>query len=82
MVAAAGFRYAVREEVVVDLTGVRALDLERQVDVPAVCLPPWIIATITTQFTLDNDAAYLIEFRRHDALCIAVVREDQIQGTA
>ena len=77
-----GFKYGVREEVVVDLAGVRALDLERQLDVPATCLPPWTIATVTTQFHLDRDAAYLVEFRRHGAQCIAVVNERAIQGVA
>ena len=76
------FRYGVREEVVIDLKGVRAFDLERQVDVPEGCLPPWTIATVTTQFRLGTDAAYLVEFRRHGAVCIAVVNERSIEGVA
>jgi hypothetical protein len=80
--AQTGFKFAVREEVVVRLEGARAFDLERQVDVAETCLPAWTIATVTTQFALDGDAAYLIEFRRHGATCIAVVREPDIEGVA
>lgn len=76
------FRYALREDVVIDLTGLRAFDLERQVDVPATCLPAWTIGTVTTQFDLDRRPAYLVEFSRHGHPCIAVVDERSIEGVA
>jgi hypothetical protein len=77
-----GFRFAVREEVVVRLDGVKAFDLERQIDVPDACLPSWTIATVMTQFALDGAPAYLVEFRRHGSTCIAVVGEGQVEGVA
>jgi hypothetical protein len=81
-IATTGFKFGVREDVVVTLDGVRAFDLERQVDVPDSCMPSWTIAAVMTQFALDGAPAYLIEFKRHGATCIAVVREGQIDGTA
>jgi hypothetical protein len=76
------FDYAIADEVVVRLDRACALDLTDGVPIRTACLPAWTIADITARVERGGRHAYGIRFRHHDAVCIALVGEEFIDGTA
>ena len=76
------FDYAIADEVVVRLDRAVAFDLIAGVPMPTTCLPTWTIADITARVERGGRHAYAIRFRHHDAVCIALVGEECIDGTA
>lgn len=76
------FDYAIADEVVVRLGTAGAFDLTGGVPMPTTCLPEWTIADITARVERGGCHVYAIRFRHHDAVCIAVIGEEFIDGTA
>lgn len=76
------FEYQIADEVVVRLDRADAFDLVAGVPMSATCLPAWTIADITARVDRGGRHAYAIRFRHHDAVCIAVLGEEFIDGTA
>ena len=76
------FDYAIADEVVVRLERASAFDVIAGVLVPATCLPAWTIADITARVERGGRHSYGIRFRHHYAVCIALVAEEFIEGTA
>jgi hypothetical protein len=76
------FDYAIADEVVVRLDRTGAFDLIAGVPMPAARLPAWTIADITARVERGGRRAYAIRFRHQDAICIALVGEELIEGTA
>jgi hypothetical protein len=76
------FTYAVGEEVVCTLAHGEAIDLGRGTPLAATCVPAWTIGVIVGHAPREGAASYVVRFRHHDATCLAVVGEEQIEGTA
>jgi hypothetical protein len=76
------FAYAVGEEVVVRLDGVAALDLDAEAVIGADRLPTWTIAALTACVDSGTRRQYAARFLHDDAICIAVIDESAIEGTA
>ena len=77
-----GFAYEIADEVVVELDGVDAFELASGHHVERLRLPQWTIADVTAREVRDGRCVYAIRFRHADALCIALVDEASIDGTA
>jgi hypothetical protein len=76
------FDYEIADEVVVRLDHVEVFDVTSSIAVRAGCLPGWTIADVTARLERDERHLYAIRFHHDDAVCIALVGEEAIDGTA
>ena len=82
-ITAVGARHAyeIGEEVVVRLDGAEPFEVES--GAPLTPVPQWTIAEITGKVARDGDRpGYALRFRQGVAMCICVIDEDAIDGTA
>lgn len=77
-----GFGYDVGEEVVVNLHGVEAFDVDRGTPVPEECMPSWTIGGIVARVERPRRPYYLVKFEHHDVRCLVIAGEGSIEGTA
>ena len=80
--ANAAFAYELADEVVVELDGVDAFDLVASDVMERWRLPLWTIGDVVGRAIQHGRLVYAIRFRHGDALCIALVDESSIDGTA
>ncbi len=76
------FEYAIGDEVLVRLDDVAALDLSAGQRVAADRLPSWTIGDVVARVERGDRHLYATRFRLDHVVCIALLDEDAIEGTA
>lgn len=77
------FSYGLSDEVVLRLRQeVPVLDVARAAPVPPAWLPSWTIGVVIGRVLRAGAHAYAVRFQHHDAPCVAVVDERDIEGLA
>lgn len=76
------FEYGIGDEVLVQLDDVAAFDIAAGQNVAPDRLPPWTIAEIASRVEWGGCHLYVTRFRLADVVCIALVDERAIDGTA
>jgi hypothetical protein len=74
------YQYEVGEEVVVRLDDIALYDVE--CGHPASTCRDWTIAAVVGRSSREGRSVYAVSFRHHDGLCVALVDEGRIDGTA
>lgn len=76
------FEYAIGDEVLIRLDDVPAFDLVAGQKVVADRLPAWTIGDIVARVERVGHHLYATRFRLDDVVCVALLDEGAIEGTA
>lgn len=76
------FEYAIGDEVVVRLDGVAAFHLAAGETVAADRLPAWTIGDVVARVERVGHHLYATRFLLDDVVCVALLDESAIEGTA
>jgi hypothetical protein len=79
---AAGFAFALGEEVVARLDCAEILDVARGVEVSTAPRPAWTIGSVIDQVALAGGRGYVLRSRYRGDTYVCIVPEDGIEGLA
>jgi hypothetical protein len=74
--------YKPGDEVVLELAGVDAYNVERGAPVHAACLPAWTIGVVLGSRIVDGAAAFVLRIEHDGCACVCTVDARAIDGLA